>query len=99
MPVGLNGAGGPVTVAVSTTDSPATPVGFWRVRASRMVVVTVGVMHDEKLPNAKSVRAEVIDGEEAVLARKLVKQPWLRPMAVRSTPTSRNSPAAGLVAP
>ena len=38
------------------------------------------------------------DCEERVSARKLEKQPC-KPRAVRSTPSSRNSPAAGCVAP
>src|SRR5262245_40182609 len=51
-----------------------------------------------KLPNAKSDRVEVVDWEERVSARKLEKQAP-RPRALRLTPTSRNSPAAGPVFP
>src|SRR4051794_30511757 len=51
-----------------------------------------------KLPITKSERVAVALCDERVSARKLEKQPW-RPRAVRSTPSSRNSPAAGLLAP
>src|SRR5438270_13443234 len=54
--------------------------------------------HSGKLPITKSERVAVGDWEERVSARKVEKQP-VRPRAVRSTPSSRNSPAAGCVAP
>ncbi len=38
MPVGVNAAGLAVTVAVSKTDSPRTPLGGWLVAASRIAV-------------------------------------------------------------
>src|SRR5262245_12334783 len=47
-----------------------------------------------KLPRTKSDRVAVGLWEERVSAMKLEKQPP-RPSAVRSTPSSRNSPAAG----
>src|SRR5260370_22125721 len=56
------------------------------------------MLHRLKLPNAKSDRVAVGDWDERVSARKVEKQPC-RPRAVRSTPSSRNSPAAGCVAP
>src|SRR5262249_39129286 len=49
-----------------------------------------------KLPITKSERVAVGLCEERVSAKKLEKQPP-SPSAVRSTPSSRNSPAAGLV--
>src|SRR5262245_31154023 len=52
--------------------------------------------HTGRLPTTKSERVAVGDCEERVSARKLAKQPF-RPRAVRSTPTSRDSPAAGFV--
>ena len=55
-------------------------------------------LHSGKLPITKSDNVAVGDCEERVSARKLEKQPC-RPRAVRSTPSSRNSPAAGCVAP
>src|ERR671923_1639238 len=55
-------------------------------------------LHSGKLPTTKSERVAVGDWDERVSARKLEKQP-LRPRAVRSTPSSRNSPAAGWWAP
>src|SRR5260370_38444298 len=56
------------------------------------------MLHRLKLPKAKSDRVAVGDCDERVSARKGEKQPC-RPRAVRSTPSSRNSPAAGCVAP
>src|SRR5438128_12467218 len=55
-------------------------------------------LHKGKLPRTKSERVAVGDCEERVSARKLEKHPC-RPKAVRSTPSSRNSPGAGLEAP
>src|SRR5438552_6483835 len=55
-------------------------------------------LHSGKLPITKSERVAVGDCDERVSARKLEKQPC-KPRAVRSTPSSRNSPAAGCVAP
>src|SRR5713226_6224953 len=55
-------------------------------------------LHSWKLPTTKSESVAVGLWEERVSARKLEKQP-LRPRAVRSTPSSRNSPAAGCVWP
>src|SRR5262245_66517812 len=49
-----------------------------------------------KLPMTKSDKVAVGLCEERVSARKLAKQ-LPRPRAVRSTPSSRNSPAAGPV--
>src|SRR5262249_53288703 len=51
-----------------------------------------------KLPTTKSDRVAVGDCDERVSARKLVKQPSRR-RAVRSIPSSRNSPAAGWLWP
>src|SRR5262245_24278149 len=51
-----------------------------------------------KFPNAKSDSVAVGLCEERVSARKLEKQA-LRPRALRFTPSSRNSPAAGWWAP
>src|SRR5437870_8900492 len=56
------------------------------------------MLHNGKLPTTKSDRVAVGDWDERVSARKAEKQP-LRPRAVRSTPSSRNSPAAGLLEP
>src|SRR5262245_23545753 len=55
-------------------------------------------LHRGKLPSTKSDKVAVGDCEERVSARNAEKQPS-RPRAVRSTPSSRNSPAAGLVWP
>src|SRR4051794_32213549 len=55
-------------------------------------------LHSGKLPITKSERVAVGLCDERVSARKLEKQPS-RPSAVRSTPSSRNSPAAGWFAP
>src|SRR5262245_21482366 len=55
-------------------------------------------LHRGKLPSTKSERVAVGDWEERVSARKEEKQPS-RPRAVRSTPSSRNSPAAGWLWP
>src|SRR5262249_18016842 len=52
-----------------------------------------------KAPTTKSDRVAVGDCDDRVSARKLEKQPPPRPSAVRSTPSSRNSPAAGWLAP
>src|SRR5215471_918474 len=54
------------------------------------------MLHSGKLPITKSDRVAVGLWDERVSARKLAKQPC-RPRAVRSTPSSRNSPCAGLV--
>src|SRR5262249_37849697 len=51
-------------------------------------------LHSGKLPSTKSDRVAVGLCDDRVSARKLVKQPSM-PSAVRSTPSSRNSPAAG----
>src|SRR5262249_37424131 len=51
-------------------------------------------LHTGKLPRTKSDKVAVGLCEERVSAMKLAKQPS-RPRAVRSTPSSRNSPAAG----
>src|SRR5262245_42248202 len=56
------------------------------------------MLHSGKLPITKSDRVAVGLWEERVSAMKLEKQPS-SPRAVRSTPSSRHSPAAGLVAP
>src|SRR5262245_53827986 len=56
------------------------------------------MLHSSKLPSAKSESVAVGDWEERVSARKAEKQPF-SPSAVRSTPSSRNSPAAGKWAP
>src|SRR5262245_9686368 len=55
-------------------------------------------LHTGKLPTTKSDRVAVGLWEERVSAMKLAKQP-LRPRAVRSTPSSRNSPCAGRDSP
>src|SRR5215212_1818098 len=55
-------------------------------------------LHRGNCPMTKSDSVAVGLCEERVSARKLEKQPW-RPSAVRSTPSSRNSPAAGWFAP
>src|SRR2546423_10426163 len=55
-------------------------------------------LHSGKLPITKSERVAVGLCDERVSARKLEKQPP-RPSAVRSTPSSRNSPAAGRLVP
>src|SRR5262245_15155557 len=55
-------------------------------------------LHTGKLPITKSDRVAVGLCEERVSARKLAKQP-LRPRAVRSTPSSRNSPWFGTLSP
>src|SRR5262245_44077202 len=56
------------------------------------------MLHSGKLPTTKSESVAVGDCDERVSARNAEKQPS-RPSAVRSTPSSRNSPAAGLVWP
>src|SRR5678815_3932941 len=56
------------------------------------------MLHSGKLPITKSDKVAVGDCDERVSARKLAKQPSI-PRALRSTPTSRNSPAAGCVWP
>src|SRR5262249_7391406 len=55
-------------------------------------------LHTGKWPTTKSDRVAVGDWEERVSARKLEKHPP-SPRAVRSTPSSRNSPAAGWLWP
>src|SRR5262245_2734558 len=55
-------------------------------------------LHSGNSPTTKSERVAVGLWDERVSARKLAKQPC-RPSAVRSTPPSKNSPAAGRVAP
>src|SRR4051812_40061397 len=55
-------------------------------------------LHSGKLPITKSERVAVGLCDERVSARKAEKHPW-SPSAVRSTPSSRNSPAAGWFAP
>src|SRR5262245_65342268 len=55
-------------------------------------------LHSGKLPITKSDSVAVGLWDERVSAMKLAKQPSC-PRAVRSTPSSRNSPAAGLMAP
>src|SRR5437667_1428940 len=71
-------------VASPTFDSPVNGV------AARL--------HNGKLPVTKSDSVAVGDCEERVSARNAEKQPP-KPRAVRSTPSSRNSPAAGCEAP
>src|SRR4051794_654719 len=56
------------------------------------------MLHSGKLPATKSDRVAVGDWDDRVSARKAEKQPS-SPRAVRSTPSSRNSPAAGACAP
>src|SRR3954469_25911150 len=55
-------------------------------------------LHNGKLPTAKSDNVAVGDWLERVSARNAEKHP-VSPSAVRSTPSSRNSPAMGLVLP
>src|SRR5215510_8194676 len=55
-------------------------------------------LHSGKLPSTKSDRVAVGLCDERVSAMKVEKQPC-RPRAVRSTPSSRNSPAAGWLWP
>src|SRR5262245_1476117 len=52
-------------------------------------------LHSGKLPIVKSESVAVGDCDERVSAIKVAKQPS-RPNAVRSMPSSRNSPAIGL---
>src|SRR5437867_1784940 len=64
----------------------------------RVALLLPSTLHSGKLPMTKSESVAVGDCDERVSARKEEKQPC-RPRAVRSTPSSRNSPCAGLVSP
>src|SRR6476646_7588326 len=56
------------------------------------------MLHSGKLPTTKSDRVAVGAWDDRVSARKAEKHPS-SPRAVRSTPSSRNSPAAGACSP
>src|SRR5262245_376121 len=56
------------------------------------------IAHSEKLPMTKSESVAVGLWELWVTARKVEKQ-LSKPSAVRSTPSSKNSPRAGLLSP